>query len=99
MTFESAIDDLCAKIAPVMGLSFVSDTESYEATRTLQDLMERRSKGLTGTSSMILDQAETVLRLVRFAGFEEDDDYFLADLACDEARCARDVRAARIPNA
>ena len=47
---------------------------------------------------MILSQAETVLRLVRFAGFSEDDDYFLADLACDEARAALDARPTRAHN-
>ena len=98
MSFESSIDDLCAKLAPVMGLGFVSDIESHEASTTLMDLMRRRGRGITGTSSIILDQAETVLRLVRLAGFEEDDDYFLADLACDQARAARDARSVRAHN-
>ena len=66
MTFEASIDNLCDKLAPVMELQFVCDLESSDASQILTDLMKRRQRGVPGTSSMILSQAETVLRLCRF---------------------------------
>lgn len=97
MTFETAIDDLCAKLQPVMELSFVDSLESHEAAQNLTALINRRSAGAEGTSGMILTQASEVLSFARTAGFEEDDDFFLADLACEYARAAN-MRPTRIAN-
>lgn len=97
MTFETAIDSLCDKLQPVMSLSFVDSLESHEAAQTLIALINRRSEGAAGTSGMIITHAEKILSFARLAGFEEDDDFFLADLACEYARAAN-MRPTRISN-
>lgn len=97
MTFETAIDSLCARLQPVLELSFVDSIESHEAAQTLIALINRRDEGATGASGMILTQAEKVLSFVRMAGFEDNDDFFLADLACEYARAAN-MRPTRIAN-
>lgn len=85
---DKAIDELCDRLDALRALSFVGCGASYVSERMVNRYIEAHRCGDDDAGGALLCHVEEMLRWVRLAGYAHSDDYFLAELAFDEAIAA-----------
>lgn len=87
-TLKTAQDILCERMLDLRQFPYVDSAIADADDQIVLNLIEEHREGNTGAASEMITHAQNVIDHMHRAGFAEEDEVFLAEVALDEAIAA-----------